>query len=236
MLAPKPVIFGQRFREICLKTFSTSPSSTLITLSLLKRISSNGLCPRLLRAPSACSLKLSNTFIVSSCKSYLDDGRYTWRHNSVLSYLAKSMSSIKNASLYADLPSFPSPSLITGDSLRPDLVFVLNNTTVYLLELTVGFESNIKVNSERKAAKYHPLFTNLRTEYTNINFVNLSMSALGIYGTSSDTFLQMLKDLNFNQNLTHQIIMKASNIAIRCTYYIYCRRNKQWSNPELLQY
>ena len=107
--------------------------------------------------------------IVSSCKSYLDDGRYTWRHNSVLSYLAKSMSSIKNASLYADLPSFPSPSLITGDSLRPDLVFVLNNTTVYLLELTVGFESNIKVNSERKAAKYHPLLTNLHTEYTNIN-------------------------------------------------------------------
>ena len=121
-------------------------------------------------------------------------------------------------------------------SLRPGLVFVLNNTTVYLLELTVGFESNIKVNSERKAAKYHPLLTNLRTEYTNINFVNLSMSALGIYGTSSDTFLQMLKDLNFNQSLTHHMIMKASNIAIRCTYYIYCRRNKQWSNPELLQY
>ena len=56
---------------------------------------------------------------------------------SVLLYLAKSMSSIKSASLYADLPFFPSPSLITGDSLRPDLVLVLNNTTVYLLELTV---------------------------------------------------------------------------------------------------
>ena len=146
------------------------------------------------------------------------------------------MSSIKNALLYADLPSFPSPSLITGHSLRPDLVLVLNNTTVYLLELTVGFESNIKVNSERKAAKYHPLLSNLRTEYTNINFVNILMSALGIYGTSSDTILQMLRDINFNRNLAHQIIMKASNIAIRCTYYIYCRRNKQLLNPELLQY
>ena len=52
----------------------------------------------------------------------------------------------------------------------------------------------------------------------------------GIYGTSSDTFLQMLKDLNFNQNLTHHIIMKASNIAIRCTYYIYCRRNNNNNN------
>ena len=31
-----------------------------------------------------------------------------------------------------------------------------------------------------KAAKYHPLLTYLRTEYTNIDLVNLSMSALGI--------------------------------------------------------
>ena len=61
------------------------------------------------------------------------------------------------------------------------------------------------------------------------------MSALGIFGTSSDTFLQMLNDLNFNQNLTHNIFMKASDIAIRCTYYIYCRRNKQLTSPDLLQ-
>ena len=54
---------------------------------------------------------------------------------SVLSYLAKSMSSIKNASLYADLPSFPCPSLITGDSLRPDLVLVLNNNWYILSTL-----------------------------------------------------------------------------------------------------
>ena len=50
----------------------------------------------------ACSFCLQSEtlqHIVSSYKSYLDDGRYTWRHNSVLSYLAKSMSSIKNASL-----------------------------------------------------------------------------------------------------------------------------------------
>ena len=51
---------------------------------------------------------------------------------SVLSYLAKSMSSIKNALLYADLPSFPSLSLITGDPLRPDLVLVLKVVTHYL--------------------------------------------------------------------------------------------------------
>ena len=166
----------------------------------------------------------------------LDDGRYTWRHNSVLLHLANSLSLIKNTSLFADLPSFPSPSLITGDSLRPDLVLVLNNTSVYLLELTFGVESKITINSDRKAAKYCPLFNSLRSKYTNIKFVNLSMSALGIFGSSSDSLLQMLQDLHFDNNFQQSIVMKASNIAIRCSYYIYCRRNKTWTSPELLNF
>ena len=67
MLAVEFVVFGQRSREICLKTFSTSPSSTSITLLLLKRISSNGLCLGHLGAPSAYSLKLFNTlYLVAS--------------------------------------------------------------------------------------------------------------------------------------------------------------------------
>ena len=62
------------------------------------------------------------------------------------------------------------------------------------------------------------------------------MCTLGIFGASSDSFLQILNDLNSNQNLKHHIFMKASNIAIKYTYYIYCKRNKQWTSPELLQF
>ena len=197
------------------------------------------LCKWSLSSTSACSFCFQSEtlqHIVSSCKSYLDDGRYTWRHNSVLLHLANSLSSLKNTSLFADLPTFPSPSLITGDSLRPDLVLILNKTSVYMLELTVGFESNITINSDRKLAKYRPLFNSLRTNYTSIKFVNLSMSALGIFGASSDSLLQMLQDLHFDANVQNNIVMKASNIAIRCTYYIYCRRNKQWTCPNLLNF
>ena len=77
-----------------------------------------------------------------------------------------------------------SPSLITGDSLRLDLVLVLNNASVYVLELTVGFEPNIKLNSDRKANKYHPLIGSLQKSYSTVKFVNLSISALEILGTS----------------------------------------------------
>ena len=82
--------------------------------------------------------------VVSSCNSYLADGRYIWRHNSVLFFLARSFSSLQNCSLYADLQFFSSPSFITGDSLRPDLALNSPNNTLYLLELTVGFETNIE--------------------------------------------------------------------------------------------
>ena len=109
-------------------------------------------------------------------------------------HIAKALSSVVHSSLFADLPIFPSPSLITGESLRPDLVLVLNNTSAYVLELTVGVESNIKINSDLKAAKYHPLIANLQRSYSTVKFLNLSMSALGIRGTSSESFLLMLAD------------------------------------------
>ena len=123
----------------------------------------------------SCSFCLSRETLqhVSSCNSYLADGRYTWRHNSVLLFLARSFSSLQNCSLYADLPFFSSPSLITGDSLRPDLASISPDNTLYLLELTVGFETNIEKNSNRKATKYKPLLRDLNYRYRSINFVNL---------------------------------------------------------------
>ena len=31
-------------------------------------------------------------------------------------------------------------------------------------------------------------------------------------------------------------LMEVVSIAIRCTYYEFCRRNKSWPNPELLDF
>ena len=40
---------------------------------------------------------------VSSFRSYLEDGMYTWRHNSVLLFIAKSFSSLQHCLVYAAL-------------------------------------------------------------------------------------------------------------------------------------
>ena len=174
--------------------------------------------------------------VVSSCKSCLEDGRYTWHHNSVLLHIANSFSSLQRCRLFVDLPSFPSPSLITGDSLRPDLALISPDNTLYILELTVGFETNIEVNNKRKAIKYGPLIQDLRSQYRTITFINLSMSALGIYEASSDTILNMMNDLGIAKSVQISIIKKIMNIAVRSTYYIFCRRNKAWTDPALLHF
>ena len=132
--------------------------------------------------------------------------------------------------LHSRMPHYLLISLLSHPLLWSDLVLILNDTSVYMLELTVGFESKITINSNRKLAKYRPLFNSLRANCTSIKFFNLSMSA------SSDSLLQMLQDLHFEANVQNNIVMKASNTAIRCSNCIYCRRNKQWTYHNLLTY
>ena len=188
---------------------------------------------------SACSFCLQSEtlqHIVSSCKSYLEQGRYTWRHDSVLNFIANTLSGLQPCSLYADLPTFLSPSLITGDSLRPDLILISKNNDLYILELTIGFETNIKSNSDRKASKYNPLHQELGSKYKEIKFINLSLGALGTVGSSSESFINLLKCLEVSQPIQRSILSKMINITIRCTYFIFCRRNKPWTDPDLLAF
>ena len=58
--------------------------------------------------------------------------------------------------------------------------------------------------------------------------------ALGIYEASSDTILTMMNDLGIEKSVQKSIIKKIMDIAVRSTYYIFCRRNKTWTDPALL--
>ena len=52
-----------------------------------------------------------------------------------------------------------SPSVVTGDTLRPDLVLTIENKHIYIyiLGLTVGFESNLLASTRRKKEEYQDL-------------------------------------------------------------------------------
>ena len=74
------------------------------------------------------------------------EGRYNWRHDSILKTLADFIISVnKQVEIYVDLdlPGYRSPSIVTGESERPDIVITLKDK-IYIIELTVGFETRIK--------------------------------------------------------------------------------------------
>ena len=87
-----------------------------------------------------------------------------------------------------------------------------------------------------KFKKISPLILDLKKSYSDVKFVNLSMSTLGIMGRSSESLFLMLDDLKFDKTVQKHIIRKTMNIAIRCSYYVFCRRNKAWNNPDLLDF
>ena len=146
---------------------------------------------------SDCSFCLTpKTFlhIVAGCKSYLDQGRFIWRHDSVLKFIAKSLTAV-NGKIYSDLPEYLNPSIITGDKFRPDFPFIFPSNHLYILELTISYESNLSTNSLRKKTIYKELVSELQNRYDKVHFVNFSMGALGTMGSSSSSFPNKLARL-----------------------------------------
>ena len=77
--------------------------------------------------------------VAAGCRSYLSEGRFTWRHDSARNFLASTLQYLNHCTLYVDLPQYLSPSLVTGDDLRPDMLISTPSNTLYVLELSVGY-------------------------------------------------------------------------------------------------
>ena len=173
--------------------------------------------------------------VISGCKEYLNEGHFTWRHDSVLNFIGSSLMCVKGSKLYVDLPGFITLSVITVDGLRPDLLLTIEIKLLYILELTVGFETNLKVISDQKLKKYLPLISDQENNFDKVKFVNVSISSLGVFGQSTNTFIDMLKDLKFDEQHIRYVKKKSISTCIRAPYYIFCKRNKDWTSPELLK-
>ena len=173
-----------------------------------------------------CSSPKTLLHIVAGCETYLNEGRFTWRHDSVLNFLASTLTAVQNSRLYVDIPGFVNPSVLTGDNLRPDLLLAIENECLYILELTVGFESNLQVNANRKRQKYLDLIEEQKTNYNKVKFINLSLSTLGVFSRSAENFDEMLRSLKLDAQYSKYIKKKIVNMCIRTSYYIFCTRTR----------
>ena len=139
---------------------------------------------------------------------------------------------MKDAKVYADLPGYNSPSIITGDEYRPDMLLLTTENTL----LTVGHESNLENNSICKKQKYSKLVKELKDHYKSVIFINISMSYSGVFANESRSLLTMFDKIGFDKKQQDFCVKRMTTIAIRTTYFIFCSRNKEWGNPTLLSY
>jgi len=94
---------------------------------------------------------------------------------------------------------------------------------LYILELTVGFETNLSINAARKTNKYQDLTVNLRQQYNDVKPISLSISTLGIISSLSTAFIDMLKEIKVENVHQEYILKKISAITIRSASFIFCR-------------
>ena len=131
--------------------------------------------------------------ILSNCSVALEQGRFTWRHDSVLKSIVTFVHSKLRPgfSLFSDLTGFQSPSggvipphvLVTP--LRPD-VFLINEESreVVLFELTCPWEQNIDRSHEYKENKYAPIVADMSRNYKVFHF-SVEVAARGFISKQS---------------------------------------------------
>ena len=116
--------------------------------------------------------------------------------------------------------------------LRPDII-IRERNCITVIELTCSFEMNLLKSHDYKVTKYQNLRSALLNPFSHFKLILLEMSSLGFTGSSIKSFETYLNGKNLD---SVRIIKKYQEVAIRASYYIYCRRNKIWPDPELISY
>ena len=111
---------------------------------------------------------------------------------------------------------------------------IVKSDNLLLLELTVGFETNIKKNFDRKAKRYQQLLAELSNKY-KVNYVNLSLGAIGIIGKDS-LIMTAMGNFDLSKETLNIIVNRTISVCMRTGYYIFCMRNKEWQNLEPLNW
>ncbi len=125
------------------------------------------------RSNAHCQLCKNNEtlcHVVNNCSVSLNQGRYTWRHDSILRYIVQLLqysSTDSNVKMYVDISDMTTsggtiPANILPTSQRPDM-FLYNESAkkAVIAELTVPFEPNIPKAHEIKQSRNAALLSDL---------------------------------------------------------------------------
>ena len=218
-------------------------------LSFLLRASSDTLPTPLnlkrwrLRTDAHCQLCNSSSpttlHILNACPVSLNQGRYTWRHDSVLQKIVDHIKFHLDSEgvLYADLPNLRAsdnppatiPPEILVTSARPDIVIV-NSNSIIIIELTIPYNSPVSLTNAhtRKSTKqsYQMVLSDLESKGYRSILVPIEIGALGHSLLSTHKLLRKVLPA-FSCQTTRELFDDAAKVVIAASHIIFLARKSQ---------
>ena len=180
--------------------------------------------------------------ILSNCPTALNQGRLTWRHNSVLNSIISLVRPFLKTGmvLFSDMPGYQAPHggtvppHIHVTALKPD-IFLYDETSevVIVFELTCPWDSNIARSHSYKSEKYAPLVADLSRDRI-VHFFPVEVSARGQVTKDNQSRLKSFfhKCCDGPSHVSKSLISISSKAALLSSYSIFsARREPTWENP-----
>ena len=223
------------------KFLINSVSDTLNTRANLQRWgrSMNSNC-------KSCGNKETLHHVLNHCSQFLEQGRFTWRHDNILAYIHShikasiSDTDILNCDLDGGKSGYTTvPLCCTATDLIPDLCLYSDRGSekcLTVFELSVPFETNIDDTHSRKTNKYAPIVADIESKNIKTNFLAIE---IGSRGFISDDNMKRLK-LLFKHIDSKRISFKnfkndLSKLSIVSSFVIYnSRNNPSWDSLPIL--
>ena len=201
------------------------------------------MCSSMTRFPHKATL----FHILNNCEAFLgEQERMTWRHNSILNYLAQTLDEKKpdNIKIYSNLPNYKTngasiPAHIMVTRSRPDLVLVDSSTspqTVYLYELTVCFErvGNLEAANRRKQSRYSGLATDIEDNGYSCKNYPFEVGSRGHLTPDNRSRLSLLHKLCSPSVTFSKFCQNIAKTSLLCSYAIFLSRNDPWTGAEFI--
>ena len=187
-----------------------------------------------------CQKRQTLNHILNCCKISLDQGRFTFRHDSILNYIAQCLDKSRYT-CFIDIPGHQTPAggtlppsvLVTN--LRPDVVVIdTKKKSVTVLELTVPGETRITIAHKLKLEKYQHMVSDIKTHEVKVIPFEVGSNTGHITHENKQT-LNALHKFCKKEIKLKKFIQNISAVAVLSSYYIFnCRNEKTWESCDFI--
>ena len=223
-------------------------NSSLNTLPVRDNLKRWGKC--LSNSCRHCGMPEYLSHVLVGCKTFLEQGRYTFRHDSVLHVLDKMASDLTSTSpnieVLSDLTnkdenSGTIPPEIIPTVQRPDLVIINRQCKeITIVELTVPYETNIQKEHNYKTEKYQYLISDISSTGYTVTFYAIEIGCRGIITKDNkNRIYKLIKQLSATPPKSKYLkdtLQKLTSVAVAASYAIFsARKYTNWIARDILR-